>query len=91
MILMYLHTNCTTPNDKKHYTLYKTPVNTLTLLTNWSCIYWARIHEARDEGLDAVDVDGLCLYKKMQQLNNSGVYIELPDLPLSASVSGWEP
>jgi len=38
-----------------------------------------------------VDVDGSCLYKKVQQLNNSGEYTEPPDLPSSAPVSGWEP
>ena len=37
-----------------------------------------------------MDVDGSYLYKKMQQLNNSGMYTEPPDLPSCAPVSDWE-
>jgi len=57
---------------------------------NSSCVFCARIHKAQDDGEEVMDVDVSYLYNKIQWLNNSGVYTEPPDLPLSALISGWE-
>lgn len=60
------------------------------MLINSSCTCRTRIHKAQDDGEEVVDIDGSYLYKKVQQLNNSGVHTEPPDLPSSAPISGWE-
>ena len=49
-----------------------------------------RIRKAVKDNVEIVDVDGSYLYKKVQQLEATGMNIAPLDLPTSPPISGWE-
>ena len=64
---------------KKIYTIYI-----------YNCSLLNRIRKAVKDDVEIVDVDGSYLYKKVQQLEATGMSIAPLDLPTSPPISGWE-
>ena len=52
-------------------------------------IIYCRVRELSKQGAEMVDVDGSYLWRKQQQLNESGIVAENIDLLPSPPPSGW--